>query len=105
MNFLLRASISGSLACFAAAAVLAVMANKEGRSAAQPLNATSHWLHGDRAAKVHRGDAKHTAVGLVTHQAAAILWGALFEKMRETEPSRTPQKIIRGAAIATSIEH
>lgn len=79
MNFLRRASISGSLASVAIALALAVLARREGKAALQPINATSHWLHGKRAGRVRKADATHTLVGYLTHHASAVFWAYLFE--------------------------
>jgi hypothetical protein len=79
MNALRRASISGSLASVAMALALAVLARREGKRALQPINATSHWLHGRGAARVRKADAAHTAVGYLTHHASAVFWAYLFE--------------------------
>jgi hypothetical protein len=41
------------------ASALAMLARAEGKGALQPLNATSHWLHGEQAGFVTRADAAH----------------------------------------------
>ncbi len=80
MNTLQRASISGSLASVAIALALAVLARREGKRALQPINATSHWLHGNRAGRVRKADAAHTLVGYLTHHASAIFWAYFLER-------------------------
>ncbi len=80
MNTLQRASISGSLASVAIALTLAVLARREGKQVLQPINATSHWLHGNRASRVQKADAAHTLVGYLTHHASAVFWAYLFER-------------------------
>jgi hypothetical protein len=61
MKDLLRIGVSAMVTWTAASVVstagLALLAQREGKSAFQPMNATSHWLHGDRAALQHGGDA------------------------------------------------
>ena len=44
-----RALVSGSIASLASTAALAVLARTEAKGVLQPVNATSHWLNGDRA--------------------------------------------------------
>jgi hypothetical protein len=90
MNIASRSLVSGSLASIAAALALAACARREGHRAPQPLNATSHWLHGDGAAARGEVDFSHTAVGYGTHHAAALIhhaaalmWAALFEQVRQ----------------------
>jgi hypothetical protein len=43
------ALISGTAASLAMTAALALLAKKEGKGALQPINSTSHWLHGEQA--------------------------------------------------------
>jgi hypothetical protein len=43
----------------------------------QPINATSHWLHGEEAGKIKQVDAIHTGAGYATHHAACVLWAPL----------------------------
>ena len=62
----------------ASVAALALLARAEGRAGAQPLNATSHWLHGPGAADVAQVDLAHTGVGLATHAAATLFWAAVW---------------------------
>ncbi|HEX5777627.1 MAG TPA: hypothetical protein VFY21_02195 [Xanthobacteraceae bacterium] len=80
MNTLQRANISGGLASVAIALTLAVLARREGKRALQPINATSHWLHGKPAGRVRKADASHTLVGYLTHHASAVFWAYLFER-------------------------
>jgi hypothetical protein len=101
MNLLLRAFVSGTFASVAAAVALAVCAKREGHSAPQPMNATSHWVHGDLAALVRDVNFEQTAVGYGTHHIAAILWAYLFELLR----NRTPEAglvAIAGDALTAS---
>jgi len=80
MNTFQRASVSGTVASVAITLALAVLARREGKRAVQPMNATSHWLHGKRAARVRKADAAHTLVGYLTHHASAVFWAYLFER-------------------------
>ncbi len=75
-----RALLSGTAASATSTAALALVARLEGRGALQPVNATSHWLNGQRAASVRRPDLRHTGVGYVTHHAATLFWAVLFER-------------------------
>jgi hypothetical protein len=69
-------SIVTSLAGSAASALaLMVLSALEGRGALRPINATSHWLHGRKAAdRPPEPSVRHTAVGLVTHHLATMFW-------------------------------
>ena len=93
-----RALLSGTCGCLASAAALALVARAEGKAAAQPLNATGHWLHGDRVARFRGLDAVHTGTGFATHLAATIFWAGFFEAWEG--PSRRPGRLGRAAAVA-----
>jgi hypothetical protein len=103
MNTASRALISGSLASIAAAVALAACARREGRRAPQPLNATSHWLHGDQAAARGEADLPHTVVGYGTHHAAAVMWAGMFEWMRERSSSDSTAAVVRDAAVTSTV--
>lgn len=96
-----RAVGSGVTAAATSTAALTLVAVVERRGAAQPLNATSHWLHGDRAARRRRADLRHTGVGLATHSAATIFWALFFEGWCLTRPTRKiPEVAARATAVA-----
>jgi hypothetical protein len=69
------AVVTGVVAALVSAAALAAAAKMEGKGALQPINATSHWLNGDAAAKVELPTARHTVVGFATHLLSAIFLG------------------------------
>jgi hypothetical protein len=88
----LRAAVSGTVASVVMAATLAALARREGKGAAQPLNATSHWLHGEGASTLRHADVTHTALGYATHHASAWLWALLFERWLGERPPRAPPR-------------
>jgi len=102
MMTLVRVLTAGSLASVAAALALAAASKTEGRSAAAPLNATSHWVHGDSAAGRDKFDLAHTGLGYATHHAAAILWGGLFEALRARSSRNDMAAVARDAAAASA---
>jgi hypothetical protein len=69
----------------------------------QPINATSHWLHGDDAGKVKDIDVKHTGTGVATHHGACIFWATLFETLRAATPHAGPARIARDAVTVATI--
>jgi hypothetical protein len=72
------AAFCGVGAGLASQAMLLAAALAEGEPVARPINATSHWLWGQKAGR-HRGfDLRHTAVGAATNQSAAMFWGTIF---------------------------
>jgi hypothetical protein len=98
-----RALITGSIASVVSAAVLSLLAKAEGKEPMQPINATSHWLHGEDAWTVTAVDVEHTATGYATHQAATVFWAALFETIQSAAADIRPGKVIRDAALVSTI--
>ena len=94
-----RAFLTGSIASVTSTIALALAAKAERKGALQPINATSHWLHGPEAAAVTRADLTHTAVGYATHHTATIFWAALFD-MRPRSQETAPRVIRNAAAMA-----
>jgi hypothetical protein len=86
----------------ASALVAAAMARSEGQGALQPLNATSHWVHGHRAGKVADLDVAHSGVGIVTHALSALFWAVPFSVWLAREPDQTGAEIVGGAAATAA---
>ncbi|RWO20264.1 hypothetical protein [Mesorhizobium sp.] len=107
MNGLLKTGLStgvtGTVASVVTAAFLVFLAKAEGKSALQPTNATSHWLHGDKAGAVRTADLAHTAVAFGTHHASAIFWAAPFEAWLARNPPRSPLLMLRDASAVAAI--
>jgi hypothetical protein len=102
MMALVRVLACGSLAGVAAALALAAASKAEGRSAAAPLNATSHWLHGDTAAAHEEFDFAHTGVGYATHYSAMIFWAGLFQAVRQRSSRNDLSTVARDAVVASA---
>ena len=102
-TILCRALITGSIASAVSAAFLGLLAKAEGKVPVQPINATSHWLHGEEAGAVTSVDVQHTATGYATHHAATVFWAALFETLQSAAPDAGPGKVIRNAALVSTI--
>jgi hypothetical protein len=100
---------SGSLASLGSALAAGAAARAEGRSFVQPLNATSHWLHGRRAGRVRHLDAAHTGVGTLTHVASALFWAVPFSLWLHRQPDRSAQEIVLSgaatAALAATVDY
>jgi hypothetical protein len=99
----LRAAVSGTIASVLMAATLAALARREGKGAAQPLNATSHWLHGERASAIRHADLPHTALGYATHHASAWLWALLFERWLTDRPPHSSGTVLRKATLISAL--
>lgn len=81
-QLLARTFILGAAVTVATTVVLAASAAKRGRSVAQPLNATAHWIYGPSSGAVRVTDVRHTLAGMVTHYGASLLWALVFELWR-----------------------
>ncbi len=103
------ALVTSTTASLTSTVALAVLAEFEGQGALQPLNATSHWLHGEQAASCTRVDLAHTAVGYATHHAATLFWAVLFERLLGRQRSRRPLPLVRDAlgmsAFAAAVDY
>ncbi|MCS0501240.1 hypothetical protein [Ancylobacter mangrovi] len=105
-HFAGRVLLSGTTAGLLMAAVLAGCARRKGYTAVQPLNATSHWLDGGRAARTRQVDLAHTLPGVATHLAASIFWAGVFEAARRRGPRRPLVGDTAGvAALAAFVDY
>jgi hypothetical protein len=95
--------VTGTAASVVSTAALALLAQREGKSAFQPTNATSHWLHGDRAASCREPDAAHTLIGYATHHASALFWAVPFEAWLAARPPRPAAALLRDACVMSAI--
>ena len=94
--------LSGAGAALASATVAAAAARAEGKGALQPLNATSHWLHGQAAGRVRRLDGSHSGVGIGTHVLSALFWAVPYALWLRRDPGRSAGAVVAGAA-ATAV--
>jgi hypothetical protein len=94
---------AGSGGSLMSALVAAATARREGQGALQPLNATSHWLHGPRAGDVADLDLAHSGVGITTHILSALFWAVPFSLWLAREPDRTGAEIVGGAAATAAV--
>jgi hypothetical protein len=76
-----RALVSGTLAAAAVTLVASVASRRATGSAASALNATSHFLWGDRAARRHSYSIKYTGVGFAANYGASVFWALLYEAL------------------------
>jgi hypothetical protein len=109
MRIGLSALVTGTAASVVSTAALALLARGEGKSTFQPTNATSHWLHGDRAASHREPDAAHTLIGYATHHVSTLFWAMPFEAWLAFQPPHTTAELLRDAcamsAIAAAIDY
>lgn len=93
----------------ASGAVAAGVARSEGDGALQPLNATSHWLHGAAAGRVRRLDGAHTGVGVATHLLSALFWAVPYAVWLRRARRRGTGEVVGGAlgtaAVALAVDY
>jgi hypothetical protein len=94
-----HAAWCGLGAGLASQAMVVAAALAEGQNPARPINATSHWLWGPKAGQVPDVDLKHTGVGVLTNQGAALFWGTLFGLHLARHPHHEPARIMGEAAV------
>src|SRR4051812_36566244 len=103
------AFVSGSAASITSTMALALLARAEGKTASQPINATSHWLNRSEAGSFKGVDIAHTAVGYATHHAATLFWAVLFERWigtRRPLPVLTLfQRALATSAVAALVDY
>jgi hypothetical protein len=100
-SFLERVLISGALAGTAAAIAVSLAGRREVGAYAAPLNATSHIVWGDAAARRNELSAKYTGTGTLLHYGAALFWAALYELL----PGRAPVRAAITAATAYVVDY
>lgn len=98
-----RVAVSSLIAGATSVAALAAAARWEGRGALQPLNATSHWLNGDGAARHAGASLRRTGVGLATHAAAVVFWAAVFERWIGLRRPLAPAPLLAHAAALSVV--
>jgi hypothetical protein len=94
-TFVERVLVAGTLAGTAAAIAVSIAGRRQAGTYAAPLNATSHIVWGEAAARRNLPSVKYTAVGTLLHYGAAMLWAGVYEAL----PGRAP---LRAAATAAS---
>ena len=100
---LARALVSGTVTSLATSAALALMSRAAGRPAVAPINATSHWVHGDKAARAPETDVSRTLVGFATHHAASFLWAYVFERLAGLRGRPGAPVLFRNAAAVAAV--
>ena len=97
------AVVSSTIASATSSLALAALARVEGKGALQPVNATSHWRNGERAAAFTGCDLAHTGVGYATHHAATLFWAVFFEAWLAWRGPRGPMAAIRDSLVLSAV--
>jgi hypothetical protein len=77
----MKALVSGTLGAAAVTLVASIASRRATGSYASALNATSHFLWGDRAARVHSASMKYTGVGAAANYGASVFWAMFYEAL------------------------
>ena len=67
------------------------------------LNATSHFLWGDGAARRNAYSLKYTGVGFAANYGASVFWALLYEALGSSR--RTRSRALRDAAATAAIAY
>lgn len=99
-----NALISGNAAGLASMLALAVRGWKDRGSAMRPINAPSHWLHGERGTRQDAVSTRYTLPGVLTHQGSAVFWALLFERLVPDRPEhRSAPALVGHAVMGTAV--
>lgn len=101
---------SGAVASVLSAGVLALASRAETGSPYACLNATSHWVWGDRAAGHSEPCLRYTALGYGIHHAASCFWGVLYERavgdrVKDLAPGEQLLAGLSAAALACLVDY
>lgn len=91
-SVLSRAVKSGTISGLATAAVASLAGKRETGSYAAPLNATSHIIWGDEAAKQDQASVKYTLAGFLLNHGSAIFWASFYEKLAARRSNRRDER-------------
>jgi hypothetical protein len=96
------ALISGTIAGLATALAATALGVKERSSPAQPLNATSHIVFGDKAARHREPSLKYTGTGFLLNHAATLMWATMYEELfgKAADAGQIGKALAGGAAVA-----
>ena len=100
--FLRGALISGSVAAAAVTLAASFAARRATGSAASALNATSHFLWGERAARKGDYSLKYTATGFVANYGASIFWALFYEALGRGRRRRPARALLDGALVSAA---
>lgn len=100
-SFVRRVATSGLAAGTAAALTASIAARREGSSYPSALNATSHIVWGEQAARRSEWSMQYTAVGALLHYGSAVFWAGLHELL----PGPAPVRALATAATAYAVDY
>ena len=96
--------LSGTLAAAAVTLVASIASRRATGSYASALNATSHFLWGDRAARRHAYSWKYTGIGFAANYGASVFW-ALFYELLGRGKRRSAKRALRDGALVSGLAY
>ena len=96
--------LSGTLAAAAVTLVASIASRRATGSYASALNATSHFLWGDRAARRHAYSWKYTGIGFAANYGASVFW-ALFYELLGRGKRRSAKHALRDGALVSALAY
>jgi len=101
-DILNRALVSGTIAAAAVTLVASLAARRATGSSAAALNATSHFLWGERAGRENAYSAKYTGAGFIANYGASVFWALFYEALGKGKPRRPARALLDGALISAA---
>ena len=96
--------LSGTLAAAAVTLVASIASRRATGAYASALNATSHFLWGDRAARRHAYSWKYTGIGFAANYGASVFW-ALFYELLGRGKQRNAKRALRAGALVSALAY
>ena len=93
---------SGTLAAASVTLAASFAARRASGSAASALNATSHFLWGERAAYERDYSLKYTGSGFVANYGASVFWALFYEALGRGRRRSRARALIDGAAVSAA---
>jgi hypothetical protein len=97
-----RALVSGTLAAAAVTLVASLAAKRATGSSAAALNATSHFLWGERAGREDAASAKYTGTGFIANYGASVFWALFYEALGATRSRKPTRALLDGALVSAA---
>ena len=97
-----RALVSGTLAAAAVTLVASLAARRAGGSSAAALNATSHFLWGERAGREDAYSMKYTGTGFAANYGASVFWALFYEALGRGKRRTPARALLDGALISAA---
>ena len=99
-----KAFLSGTLAAAAVTLVASIASRRATGAYASALNAASHFLWGDRAARRHSYSWKYTGIGFAANYGASVFW-ALFYELLGRGKRRSAKHALRDGALVSALAY